>query len=143
MTENLPERVEPIEQKLDALAVSVDRRFEEVDRRFEQIDRRFEQIDRRFEQIDRRFDEVTDALVEQRQYTEFAFDRLRQEMLAHFQTMPTKDDLAALRTEVVVVVHDVVGTVRQEVGRLEGKLDQFIDIHAAPRRRVRRPPKKR
>lgn len=51
----LPERVDRIEQKLDSLAASVDRRFDDVDRRF---------------------NEVTDVLVEQRRYTEFAFDRL-------------------------------------------------------------------
>ena len=50
--EALPDRVDRIEQKLDSLAVSIDRRFDDVDRRF---------------------NEVTDALVEQRQYTEFAF----------------------------------------------------------------------
>lgn len=53
--EALPDRVDRIEQKLDSLAVSIDRRFDDVDRRF---------------------NEVTDALVEQRQYTEFAFERL-------------------------------------------------------------------
>ncbi len=51
----LPERVDRIEQKLDSLAASVDRRFDDVGRRFS---------------------EVTDALVEQRRYTKFAFDRL-------------------------------------------------------------------
>ena len=45
--EALPERVDRIEQKLDSLSVSVDRRF----------------------------NEVSDALLEQRQYTEFAFER--------------------------------------------------------------------
>ena len=53
--EALPERVDRIEQKLDSLAASVDRRFDDVDRRF---------------------NGVSDALVEQRRYTEFAFDRL-------------------------------------------------------------------
>ena len=45
--EALPERVDRIEQKLDSLSVSVDRRF----------------------------NEVSDAMLEQRQYTEFAFER--------------------------------------------------------------------
>lgn len=52
--EALPERVDRIEQKLDSLT---------------------ESIDRRFNGVDRRFNEVTDAIVEQRQYTEFAFER--------------------------------------------------------------------
>ena len=59
--EALPDRVDRIEQKLDSLAVSIDRRFDDVDRRF---------------------NEVTDALVEQRQYTEFAFERLDKRLTA-------------------------------------------------------------
>ena len=73
--EALPEKVTATERKVDALAVAVDARF----------------------------DEVTSALVEQRQYTEFAFDRLRGEMLAGFSAMTTS------------------------FGRLERKLDQLID----------------
>ena len=67
--EALPDRVDRIEQKLDSLAVSIDRRFDDVGRRFDDVGRRFNEVDRRF-------NEVTDALVEQRQYTEFAFERL-------------------------------------------------------------------
>ena len=67
--EALPERVDRIEQKLDSLAASIDRRFDDVDRRFNEVDRQFNEVDRQF-------NEVTDALVEQRRYTEFAFDRL-------------------------------------------------------------------
>ena len=74
--EALPDRVDRVEQKLDSLAVSIDRRFDDVDRRFDDVDRRFNDVDRRFNDVDRRFNEVTDALVEQRQYTEFAFERL-------------------------------------------------------------------
>jgi hypothetical protein len=66
--ENLREQVGSIERKLESLAVSVDTRFEQIDA----------------------------ALVEQREYTEFAFNRLRTEM------------------------HD-------RFGRVERKLDQFID----------------
>jgi hypothetical protein len=73
--ETLPEKVTAIERKVDALAVTVDARF----------------------------DEVTSALGEQRQYTEFAFDHLRGEMLAGFAAMTTN------------------------FGRLERKLDQLID----------------
>jgi len=59
--EALPAKVDAIEQKLDALTVSVDGRF----------------------------DEVTSALVEQRQYTDVAFERLRSEMSAGFTAMTT------------------------------------------------------
>lgn len=54
--ERLPARVETIEYKLDGFIVSVGGRF----------------------------DEVTDALVEQRQHTEFAFARLEERMNARF-----------------------------------------------------------
>ena len=73
--EALPERVDRIEQKLDSLAVSIDRRFSDVDRRFSDVDRRFNEVDKRF-------NEVTDAIVEQRQYTEFAFERLDKRLTA-------------------------------------------------------------
>lgn len=66
--EALPDRVDRIEQKLDSLTASIDRRFADVDRRFDDVDRRF--------------NDVTDALVEQRQYTEFAFDRLDKRLTA-------------------------------------------------------------
>lgn len=59
--EALPDRVDRIEQKLDSLTASIDRRFADVDRRF---------------------NDVTDALVEQRQYTEFAFERLDKRLTA-------------------------------------------------------------
>jgi hypothetical protein len=93
---DLPERVDAIEEKLDRLTASVDARFDAVDARFDAVDARFVAVDARF-------DEVTSALVEQRQYTEFAFDRLRGEMLAGFAAMTTN------------------------FGRLERKLDQVID----------------
>ena len=73
--EILPKKVDAIEQKLDALAASVDARF----------------------------DEVTGVIVEQREYTESAFDRLRGEMLAGF------------------------GSMTSNFGRLERKLDQLLD----------------
>jgi tetrahydromethanopterin S-methyltransferase subunit G len=121
---DLPERVDAIEEKLDRLTASVDARFDAVDARFDAVDARFDAvdarfdavdtrldgvdarlagIDARFDTVDARFDDVTSALVEQRQYTEFAFDRLRGEMLAGFAAMTTN------------------------FGRLERKLDQVID----------------
>ncbi|CAN5770279.1 hypothetical protein BH24ACI5_BH24ACI5_13410 [soil metagenome] len=85
--DGLVDRVDAIEQKLDGLTASVDARFDAVDARF---------------------DEVTSALVEQRQYTEFAFERLRGEMVAGFAAMTTN------------------------FGRLERKLDQVIDRIPGP-----------
>ena len=114
---DFPERVDAIEEKLDRLTASVDARFDTVDARFasvdarfdgidarlDGIDARFDGVDARFDTVDARFDDVTSALVEQRQYTEFAFDRLRGEMLTGFAAMTTN------------------------FGRLERKLDQVID----------------
>ena len=107
---DLPERVDAIEEKLDRLTASVDARFDAVDARFDAVDTRLDGvdarldgIDARFDTVDARFDDVTSAIVEQRRYTEFAFDRLRGEMLAGFAAMTTN------------------------FGRLERKLDQVID----------------
>jgi hypothetical protein len=69
----LPERVEQIEQKLDALSVSVDVRFE--------------QVTRRFDEVDRRFDEVAQQFVEQREYAEFLYARLEQRMGERFDRL--------------------------------------------------------
>lgn len=99
MTEGLQAKVARIEQKLDALS----------------------------ESFDKRFDEVSDHFVEQREYTEFAFERLRTEVVERFTRveaqMATKTDIA----------------------RLERKLDQLIDdrVRRPSRPRARRLPKKR
>jgi hypothetical protein len=62
----VPETLETIAEKITALSASVDKRFGEVDQRFGEVDKRF--------------DGVSEAFVEQRKYTEFAFDRLRTEL---------------------------------------------------------------
>jgi chromosome segregation ATPase len=79
----------------------VDERFKQVDKRFKQVDKRFNQVDKRFDGIDKRFDGIEAALVEQREYTEFAYGRL-----------DAKID--GLSTGFV---------------RLERKMDQVIDLH--------------
>ena len=81
----LPERVDTIERKLDALSSSVDKRFEQVDKRFDEVDKRFEEVDKRFEEVKLQF-------VEQRQYTEFAYERLEQRMSAGFKRLERKLD---------------------------------------------------
>jgi hypothetical protein len=80
-------RLEVVEQKVDRLSASVDERFK--------------QIDKRFDQVDERFNGIEAALVEQRQYTQFAYERLDAKI----------DGLAT-------------GFVR-----LERKMDQIIDLH--------------
>jgi len=69
----------------------------------EKVDAIGQKLDAHASSVDARFDEVTSALVEQRQYTEFAFDRLRSEMAAGFSAMTAN------------------------FARLERKLDQLID----------------
>jgi tetrahydromethanopterin S-methyltransferase subunit G len=86
--DSLPERIDRIEQKLDA----VDKRFDEVTA------------------------EVTAALIEQRQYIEFAFDQLRGETLGR---------LDQLRGETL-----------GRFDRLERKIDQII-MQTTPRRSPR------
>lgn len=111
MTEDLLERVDVIERKLDALSASVETRFEAVDRRFEVMDRRFEAVDRRFEAVDRRFDEVTQAFVEQREYTELALEKLRREMVGRFDGIEQRLD------HVVDVVSRALPPTRRPAGR--------------------------
>lgn len=60
------EGTETVGQKLDTLSASVDKRFDTLTTRFDTLSA----------SVDERFDAVDVALIEQRQYTEFAFDRL-------------------------------------------------------------------
>jgi hypothetical protein len=135
MTENPPERVETIERKLDALSSSVDERFDKVDKRFDEVDKRFTEIDRRF-------DEVSAAFVEQREYTEFAFGRLRREMIERFervdQNMATRDQVERLRLGTV----EHFQRLEQRFQSLEDKLDRFIEAQPRRTRRSRRTTKK-
>ena len=82
---------------IEELSVSVDQRFEAVDRRFEAVDRRFDAVDRQFEAVGA-------AIIEQRQYTEFAFGQLEQELVV----------------------------VKSGLGRIERKLDRLIDAAFPP-----------
>lgn len=108
-SETLQGRVGQIEQKLDSLSMSVDKRFAEVDKRFAEVDKRFDEVDKRF-------DEVSQHFVEQREYTEFAYERLAKEMASGFSSMASR------------------------FSRLERKLDQAIDAQSrtAGRRRASR-----
>jgi len=102
--DNPSEQITIVERKLDTLSTSIDARFDAVDARFDAVDAR---VDAMSASVDRRFDDVTVAIVEQRQYTEFAIDRLAGEMKAGF-------------------------------GRLERKLDQFIDTQSKTNELVER-----
>ena len=108
--QDLYERIVSVEKKVDSLTASIyrrftsiDQRFDSIDQRFTSIDQRFTSIDQRFDSIDRRFEEVTESFVEQRRYTDFAFDRLN----ASLSTLEAKMDSG--------------------FARLDRKLDQLID----------------
>lgn len=68
--ERLDRKVDEIAEKLDTLSASFDKRFGEVDKRF-----------------DKALVEIDGHFVEQRQYTELAFDMLRSEMREGFAGM--------------------------------------------------------
>jgi ABC-type transporter Mla subunit MlaD len=76
-----------------------------------------EKVDALSTSVEARFDDVTLALAEQQQYTEFAFDRLCNEMTAGFGG-------------VVRRFSDMNGRfsgLTDHIGRLERKIDQVID----------------
>jgi len=108
------ERAETVEQKLDTLSASVDRRFEAVDERFATLSA----------SVDERFNAVDVALIEQRQYTEFAFDRVE----SRFNTLESRFDTVETRFD----------TVESRFDRLERKLDQFIDTQITTNKLVER-----
>jgi hypothetical protein len=101
--EALPERVDVLEQKLDALSASVDVRFDAVDARFDAVDARFDAVDARF-------DEVTRAIVEQREYTDFVYQRHDAKIERYAAEM-----------------REQFSDVRGHIGRVERKLDQLLD----------------
>lgn len=81
----VPETLETIAKKITAMSKSIDGRFADVNTRFDSVDKTFDSVDKRF-------DEVTDALVEQRKSTEFAFQKLRAEMTGGFGRLDRKLD---------------------------------------------------
>jgi hypothetical protein len=82
----------------------------EVDKNGEGTETVGQKIDKLSASVDERFDAVDVALIEQRQYTEFAFDRLD----SRFDTVDSRFD------------------------RLERKLDQFIDTQTTTNKLVER-----
>jgi len=72
------ETLETIAEKITALGTSTNARFAGVDKRFADVDRRF--------------DEVSEAFVEQRKFTEFAFEQLGTEMKGGFGRVDRKLD---------------------------------------------------
>ena len=126
--EPLPARVERIEQKVERIEQKLDALSDSVDRRFSDVNERFDSVDKRFADVDKRFDEVSEHFTEQRQYTEFAFDTLRGEMVAGFTRLER-----------------LIAATTSGLARLERKFDQFVDDEGRRprRRRSSRFPKKR
>ena len=112
------EGAETVEQKLDSLSASVDRRFDTLSA---SVDKRFETLSA---SVDERFDAVDVALVEQRQYTEFAFERLE----SRFDSVDSRFDSVDSRLD----------SVNSRFDRLERKLDQFIDTQSTTNKLVER-----
>ena len=89
-------------------------RIDDLEERVQAVEAKMDQVPAT---IDQRFDAVDAAFVEQRQFTEFAFEKLERSMNAQF---------AEVRAE--------GRTVSSGLARLERKLDQFIDLHVPPPR---------
>ena len=123
------DRVQVVESKLDQLSTSVDHRFDQVNQRFDQVDQRFDQVDQRFDQVDQRFESLEAALVEQRTYTEFAYAKLDAKMDAGF--VRADANLKQLEDR-------LNARIDSSVGRIERKLDQFIDVQLRTNQLVER-----
>ena len=114
-------RLVTIEGKIDRLSVAVDERFASVDQRFAAVDA---------------------AFVEQREYTEFAFERLSREMKGGFDEV-ARGFAGVSRgfAEVSAGFAEVFGgfaEVFRRFDRLEGKLDGFIDTQSKANELVER-----
>ena len=109
------EGTETVGQKLDTLSASVDKRFDTFSA---SVDKRFDTLSA---SVDERFGAVDLALIEQRQYTEFAFDRLADEVRTGFEAVNGRLD-----------------GVDGRFNRLERKMDQFIDTQSKANELVER-----
>src|SRR5262245_18814885 len=84
----------PMAETLETLATRITALGKSMDERFAQVDARFGEMDKRFGEMDARFTGVDDAIVEQREYTEFAFKHLQNEMKSGFSRLERKLDNA-------------------------------------------------
>ena len=101
-------RVEALETSVGTLAANVEDLSASVNRGFEAVDRRFEGVDTRFEALEA-------GLIEQREYTEFAFSRFEQKMNAGLARLEQKMEAEFAKRD-------------GRLARIERKLDQFIDV---------------
>ena len=86
------------------------------------------------QELARRFDDIDAALIEQRQYTEFAFDRLSEEMRRGFERCDTRFEQIDTRFEQIDTRFEQIDrrfeNVEGRLDRIERKLDQFIDVQS-------------
>jgi chromosome segregation ATPase len=117
-------------------------RIDDLAERVQAVETRMDQVPASIEQ---RFDSVDAAILEQREYTEFAFDKLERSMNARFDVVDARFDAVDARFDAVdarfagidakfagvdaqfAEIKAEVRTVSSGVGRLERKLDQVID----------------
>jgi hypothetical protein len=112
------EGTKTVGQKLDAVFTAVDERFTALS-----------------VSVDERFDAVDAALIEQRQYTEFAFKRLSDETRKGFEAVNARLDGIDGRLDGIDGRFDGVDG---RFDRLERKLDQFIDTQSRANELVER-----
>jgi hypothetical protein len=76
--------------------------------------------------VDRRFSEVSEAIAEQRRYTEFAFDRLQSSMVEGFRQVHLKIDekIGALDRKVDGKIEALDRKIDEKIGALDRKVDQ-------------------
>ncbi len=92
--------------------------------------------------MDRRFAALDEHLVDQRQYTEFAFERLEAAMNQRFDAVDRRLDALESRSYAMESRFNALegrfDALEGRFGRLETKLDQFIDVQMATNRLVER-----
>ena len=106
--------------------------------RIDELRETVERVQADVRRFDERFNQVDAALLEQRQYTEFAFERLD----AKFEQLDTKVDQLETRVDRLDAKVDRLDTkvdrLDGNVSRIERKLDQFIDTQTKANELVER-----
>ena len=128
----MADRIDALTEDVQAVEKRVQTVGDKLDRLSASVDRRFEHVAQQFAQVDRRFDAVDTALLEQRQYTEFASARLEAKMDVGFARLEARTEAGDSRLEARMDA----GFARVE--RVERKLDQFIDVQLQTNQLVER-----
>ena len=106
--------------------------------RIDELRETVERVQADVRRFDERFNQVDAALLEQRQYTEFAFERLDAK-IEHLDTKVERLDTKVERLDTKVDRLDgKVERLDGNVSRIERKLDQFIDTQTKANELVER-----